>query len=187
MNMRFIYKLIAPNNKIYIGQTNNIKRRIEQYKYLWCKKQPKLYNSLIKYGWENFILEIIEYVADEFADEYERFYIKKYNSVNAGLNHDSGGHYGKTHSKETRKKMSDSGKKKIFTEQHKNNLKKAKKEFWQNKEKLQQRQQCINALITSIKTKTPVMSGKHHSEKTKLKLKHAASLQTRDKTGKFIK
>jgi hypothetical protein len=56
-----IYKIISPNGKIYIGQSINIEQRwSKDYKTLRCKTQPKLYNSLKKYGFENHIFEVIE-------------------------------------------------------------------------------------------------------------------------------
>ena len=56
-----IYKIINPNGKIYIGQSINIEQRWNKdYKTLRCKTQPKLYNSLKKYGPENHKFEIIE-------------------------------------------------------------------------------------------------------------------------------
>lgn len=55
----YIYKITSPSGKIYIGQTVNFKRRMQKYKSLLCKKQSKLYSSLLKYGFENHKIEII--------------------------------------------------------------------------------------------------------------------------------
>lgn len=55
-----IYKITNPNEKIYIGQSTNLEKREDDYIKLRCDKQPKLYNSLQKYGWEQHIFEIIE-------------------------------------------------------------------------------------------------------------------------------
>lgn len=44
-----IYKITNPNNKIYIGQSINIKNRFYHYSLYHCKTQTKLYNSFIKY------------------------------------------------------------------------------------------------------------------------------------------
>lgn len=54
-----IYKITNPKGKTYIGQSNNILYRWEQYSKLKCKGQPKLYNSITKYGWDNHTKEII--------------------------------------------------------------------------------------------------------------------------------
>ena len=45
-----IYKITSPNNKVYIGQSVDIEKRLKRYKNLNCKKQSKIYNSLNKYG-----------------------------------------------------------------------------------------------------------------------------------------
>ena len=55
-----IYKITSPTNRIYIGSSNDIYNRWCSYKNLKCKSQTKLYNSLLKYGAENHIFEIIE-------------------------------------------------------------------------------------------------------------------------------
>lgn len=109
--MIIIYKLTAPNGKIYVGQTNNIHDRFLSYSHLRCKGQPKLYQSLKKYGWESFQKEALEYTVDEMSDEYEQFYIKAFNCCNTGLNLDSGGNKNKKHSPETIQKIK--GKRKL--------------------------------------------------------------------------
>lgn len=56
-----IYKITSPSGKIYIGQSKNIEKRWEKnYKKTQCKNQPKIYNSLKKYGPDNHVFEIIE-------------------------------------------------------------------------------------------------------------------------------
>lgn len=65
INMKGIYKITSLNNKIYIGQSIKIENRIQRYKSLRCDGQPRLYNSLKKYGWENHQFEIIEVIEDE--------------------------------------------------------------------------------------------------------------------------
>jgi hypothetical protein len=52
-----IYKITSPSNKIYIGQSNNILYRWKYcYKKLNCKSQRHLYNSLMKYGFDNHVI-----------------------------------------------------------------------------------------------------------------------------------
>jgi group I intron endonuclease len=88
-----IYKIISPSGKIYIGQSIDIKRRFSEYKYLSCKQQPKIYNSLKKYGFENHTFDIIEECTLEQLNEREVYYKILFNSVNEGLNcelHDNG-------------------------------------------------------------------------------------------------
>lgn len=128
------------NNKIYIGQSREEKRRYERH--VNCKEPLYELDRAIKcYGIENFTYEIIEsfesYNIDEvntWMDEREEYYIKEFNSLYPngynllsnrkhpefseitkeristsclGINN---GFYGKKHSEETRKRMSESAK-----------------------------------------------------------------------------
>ena len=43
-----IYKITNPSNKVYIGQSTNIKERFRKYSKLSNKRQIKLYNSFQK-------------------------------------------------------------------------------------------------------------------------------------------
>lgn len=120
-----IYKITnIVNNKIYIGQTDNLERRKREHKAELIRGKHSngyLQNSFNYHGIDNFSIEIIgEYpVAD--LDEKEREWIKHYNSCdkNAGYNFTPGGgslrgsenpFYGEKHTVETRKKMSNSRK-----------------------------------------------------------------------------
>ncbi len=69
-----IYKITNPKNKVYIGKATNLVRRKNAYKGLFCNKQPKIYNSLKKYGWGNHIFEIIELCSIEYLIDKEIFY-----------------------------------------------------------------------------------------------------------------
>ena len=54
-----IYKLTSPSNKVYIGQTINYSKRISSYRKLLCKFQHKIYNAIKKYGFDNFVVDIL--------------------------------------------------------------------------------------------------------------------------------
>lgn len=109
----YIYKLTAPNGKVYIGQTVDIKRRFSEYgKKNGAINQRKLYNSIKKYGWKNFDKTIL-FQGDctiKFLNDLEIYYINKFNSSKNGLNIQLGGING-LHSEETKIKMSISAKK----------------------------------------------------------------------------
>jgi hypothetical protein len=55
----YIYKITSPTDKVYIGKTTNLKLRVNYYRRLKCKKQPLLFNSLSKYGFDNHKFEVI--------------------------------------------------------------------------------------------------------------------------------
>lgn len=73
-----IYKITSPSGKVYIGQSWNIERRFRQYKGLNCKSQSSLYNSLIKYGYDDhefkIIFEMPETTTKLHIDYVEVFY-----------------------------------------------------------------------------------------------------------------
>jgi len=81
-----IYKITSPSGKVYIGQSLNVELRLSQYKRNDCKSQPKLLNSLNKYGSKNHLFEIIEYCTLELLNERERYWQDFYDSSKKGLN-----------------------------------------------------------------------------------------------------
>ena len=75
-----IYKITSPSNRIYIGQSSNVKERFKAYKQLQKSKfLTKLYRSFLKYGIENHKFEIIEECLPELLNERERFWQDYYN------------------------------------------------------------------------------------------------------------
>jgi group I intron endonuclease len=86
-NVIGIYKITNPKNRIYIGQSVHIHNRFAQYKKYHCKKQPRLYSSLMKYGYENHKFEIISICTVDELNEQERYYQELYCCLNkSGLN-----------------------------------------------------------------------------------------------------
>ena len=82
-----IYKITNPNNKIYIGQSVDIKKRFKQYSSLsQTKLQKKLHYSFQKYGIKNHTFEIIEECKVELLNERERYWQDYYNVLENGLN-----------------------------------------------------------------------------------------------------
>lgn len=73
-----IYKITSPSNRIYIGQTTWYNFRISRYRNLLCEKQVRIYNSLVKYGFENHVFDIIERCKEEELDYRERFWQEFY-------------------------------------------------------------------------------------------------------------
>lgn len=79
-----IYKITNPKGKVYVGQSININHRKAEYRTLQCKGQPKIFNSLKKYGWDNHKFEIIEECPIEKLDERE-VYWKQYYKNQGGV------------------------------------------------------------------------------------------------------
>jgi group I intron endonuclease len=68
-----IYKITSPSGKIYIGQSKTLEKRKNNYSNLRdCKNQPRLYASLVKYGFSEHIFEVIEECVIESLNTRER-------------------------------------------------------------------------------------------------------------------
>nr|DAG95849.1 MAG TPA: intron associated endonuclease [Herelleviridae sp.] len=81
---KYIYKITNTiNGKIYIGQTNDLNRRIREHKncgYGTVKNKP-LYDAIKKYGIDAFTFEEIEYT--ENYNEREQYWIDYYDTTNS--------------------------------------------------------------------------------------------------------
>lgn len=73
-----IYKITSPTNKVYIGQSLNINKRKKEYMRLSIKDQPKIFNSLKKYGWEAHKFEILEECTLEQLNEQEIYHKQQF-------------------------------------------------------------------------------------------------------------
>ena len=105
--MGYIYKIENTVNKmVYIGQTNNIKRRWNEEKAGQVNNHLK--RAFNKYGIDSFDFSILEECAQNQLDKKEIFYIKKYNSSNKknGYNMTLGGNGFAPWSDERKKKQS---------------------------------------------------------------------------------
>lgn len=101
----YIYKITSPSGKIYIGQTINLKKREMQYRTGNCYQQPKITNSINKYGWDSHIFEVIEELSDKISlNEREKYWIEYFDSMRNGLNC-TGGADSKEISQETIEKI----------------------------------------------------------------------------------
>ncbi len=120
--MFHIYKCTnIVNGKVYIGYTENFKRRLWQHKYdaFRRNKNTKLYNAMRKYGFESFTWEIIYASWDKMhCWDAEKMFVAEYDSVSTGYNIVDGGKvgpslhgtdngmYGKTHTAEFKQAQS---------------------------------------------------------------------------------
>jgi len=122
--MKVIYKATNLHDGcVYIGQTNNLTRRIREHAAHAKKDGGWFHEDIQFYGINTFEFEVLEEVPDELADERERYYIDLarktigdhlYNICDGGFGgqtHDIHGKnnpmYGKPVSEERRKELSD--------------------------------------------------------------------------------
>lgn len=120
-----IYKITSPTGRVYIGQSWHILKRFNSHvsnsNNLGKKGSYPICSSIRKYGFDNHKADIIHElpldVSQNTMDLYEQLYIELYKNAGAEmLNLTEGGRSGKR-SKETKKKMSDSGKGKVIKEE----------------------------------------------------------------------
>jgi group I intron endonuclease len=85
--MTGIYKITNSKGRVYIGQAVSLQKRKTQYQRYDCKNQPRLYNSLVKYGFSEHIFEIVEECKLEELNIRERHWQDFYNVLGkSGLN-----------------------------------------------------------------------------------------------------
>lgn len=95
MNIYMIENVIT--NKKYIGQTKrSIKTRFSEHirtsKRINSRlSKTKFYDSIRQYGEDKFTITLLETVEDNLADEREKFWIEKFDTVKNGLNTSYGG------------------------------------------------------------------------------------------------
>jgi group I intron endonuclease len=169
--MTGIYKITNPNGKIYIGQSVCIERRKVIYKNEKCKRQPKVYNSIKKYGFSQHIFEIIEECTVQELNKRERYWQDFYevlgeNGLNLSLtnSNDKSGHI----SEEVKKVISEKLTGRERSQEHCNNIGKAKKgkeSWWKGHIRTEEHQKN---LTESLKGKSSWSKGKTgcYSEET---------------------
>lgn len=87
------------NNKKYIGQSKNIKKRFQSHHLVDyknpnnCNYNTKFYQAIRKYGIENFQVEILQLCNEEDMDNLEIYYIKKFDTFKNGYNSTEGGQF----------------------------------------------------------------------------------------------
>lgn len=159
-----IYKITSPSGKIYIGQSKNVLFRWRyHYLKLHCSSQRHLYNSLVKYGADKHLFEILEECEADELDTLEIKYILEYNSTDKsiGLNHREGGN-GRVVSESTRMKMSVAaiGNKNMLGKKH-------------SEESLELMSKNRSGILSSSETKEKIRLsrlGRKHSQETRMKL-----------------
>ena len=120
--MGYIYKIVSPSNRVYIGQTISLQRRLSAYKRNDCKGQKRLFNSFNTYGFENHNFEVIEECDDDKLNERERYYQDFYsvlskNGLNCKLTNTSDKRL--VHSEDSLKKISEASKGRTWSEERK--------------------------------------------------------------------
>lgn len=107
--MGIIYCLTSPSGKKYIGQTiRSLQQRLKEHNK--CTECVTIHSAIIKYGLNNFSIDILKTCPDEELDKWETHYIHTLNTMCPnGYNIRSGGSNG-AHCEESKVRMSESKK-----------------------------------------------------------------------------
>lgn len=82
-----IYKITNQvNQKVYIGQSNDIKRRWSEHRSKYKIKNTELYQAMREFGIEKFTFEAIEECELSELNKREKYWINFYDSLNNGYN-----------------------------------------------------------------------------------------------------
>lgn len=97
------------NNKIYIGQTVNLRSRVSDYRNATHRQKyikRLLGADMLKYGDDNFVMTIVEECKPSQLDEREEYYISKFNATNPSKGYNILASSSKVNSVESRKRKS---------------------------------------------------------------------------------
>lgn len=170
-----IYKITSPSGRVYIGESVDIKKRWCSYNRLECYKQRRLYSSLLKYGHDNHIFEIIEECAIEDLFCRERYWQDFYDVLgDSGLNCrlTECGELKIQVSDETKNKISESNRGKFHSDKTKENISKALKGTKQKKETVEKRVSKIRGKESKLKGRCrPNISNKLKGRKSPISCK----------------
>lgn len=178
--MTGIYKITSPTEKIYIGQSVDIRGRKNNYKNLRCKGQAKLYSSFISHGWNKHIFEVVyelpKDVHQSVLNNFEIFYWSQFKEAGCEmLNLKEPGHNGR-HSEQTKIKLSEIQKGKTVSEETKKKQSLASTGRVHTEEaKLKIKQYFTGRPRTpeTIEKMRKALTGKKMSEETKRKMSEA--------------
>lgn len=140
-----VYKITNPKGRVYVGSSFDVEGRINNYKKGWAgRKQPRLFNSFLKYGIDNHEFTILEICEKPQTKNRERYWQEVYNTVgDEGLNCvlvESEG-APKIHSKTTKEKISETLTGRIMgppSDDTKNKISKSHRKKWPSKEAVEE-------------------------------------------------
>jgi len=137
-NKAGIYKLTC-DGKVYIGKAINLNRRLNAHKNSGNNSKVRYYiqNTIVKYGWDSFTVEILEIVEDfdKLKDndsllEREAHYIELFDSTNKDKGYNlckfSTDTTGRKHSDETKERIRQYRLGKTLTEESKDKVRQSK-------------------------------------------------------------
>lgn len=113
-----VYKHTGPTGKVYIGVTCLPLAKRWGLAGQGYKRNPRFWADILRLGWDAFTHEILaEGLTKQEADRQEVALIAQYDSTNPtkGYNLDNGGDTGRKHSDETRRKIGEANRARVWT------------------------------------------------------------------------
>lgn len=167
------------NNKVYIGQSINIERRINDHKKLLKGNRhdnKHLQSAWNKNGKESFSFEILEECPIDELNSKEKYYIELFNSLNPKIGYNllevPETSYGASPSWAGRQKISNSNKGRKHTEETKKKISLAK--MGNPSRKGQRNSDEVCQQIKERMMGNKIWVGRKHSEETKRKMSELA-------------
>lgn len=112
------------NGKVYVGQSVSVLARKQAHNSMLRRGvhfNKHLQSSWDKYGKDSFTWELLVECAEDELDAQECYFLEKLNALDAdkGYNHWSGGHTNRRHSDETKRKISEANRRRVWTQAQK--------------------------------------------------------------------
>jgi len=147
-----IYKITNTiNGKVYIGFDSNWPNRQKSHKYASNKRNQKIYYAFRKYGWNNFIWEVIYQSKDDnhCLNIMESYFIEEYDSFKNGYNLTLGGEgtLGRPTTKITKNKISKALKNKPKSKEHLQKMSETRKGKTPSPEALRKRSESMKRTL----------------------------------------
>ena len=163
--MNYIYLIQHKTNlKIYVGRTNNIKRRWFHHKHLsknLTKNSQPIHQAMHLDGFDSYRFTVIEqHINQEDADEAEKFYIAFFQSRNKDLGYNAaiGGKdlSGWNHTNEAKLKISAKSKLQKLSPEHKAKLLASVKGVKHTEERRQKVSKARKGMVMSCETRQKI-------------------------------